>query len=192
VIYCVVVIAAGIDVITTNAVRKSTWPQTDATVMQSQDIGQVAAELRGVENSFPDPSGTLQYVIDGMTFTWHGRGRDLGLTAMTPGEKIALYYNPENPQELSTLVLLGAGTGSVILVAAFAFLALYIWFFWLRRSRPSGSDGDASFQDRLPEWISGQPERSRSSSGEPLPAPHTKRPASNSFGHGRRATFGKR
>jgi hypothetical protein len=51
VIYCVVVIAAGIDVITTNAVRKSTWPQTDATVMQSQNIGQVAAELRGTRRT---------------------------------------------------------------------------------------------------------------------------------------------
>ena len=192
VIYCVVVITAGFDVITTNAVRKSTWPQTEATVLQSQDLGQVAAELRGVENSFPDPRGTLQYVIDGKTYTWQGRARDIGLTAMTPGDKITLYYNPENPQELSTLVLLGAGTGSVILVAALAFLALYVWFFWLRRWRPSGSDGDASFPDRLPEWVSGETERPRSPSGVQPPAAPAKRPASGSFGHGRRATFGKR
>jgi hypothetical protein len=163
--------------------------------MQSQDLGQVAAEFRGTENDFPDPYGTLQYVIDGKTYSWQGRGRDIGLTAMNPGDKITLYYNPENPQELSTLVLLGASTGSIIMAVALAFLALYVWFFWLRgflrRSGPGGFDGDAAFPDRAPEPLPSQNERSRFPSGDQRPSAIT-RPTGRSFDQGRRATFGKR
>src|SRR5260370_24734994 len=110
VLYCVVVIAAGVDAFSTNAVRKSTWPQTVATVMKSQDFGQALAEFRGTQNTFPDPRGALQYVIDGETYTWQGRGRDIGVTVMNPRDKITFYYNPKNPRYIRTLVLLGAST----------------------------------------------------------------------------------
>src|ERR1700712_2071181 len=73
VVYCLAVIAAGINAVSTNAVRQSTWPQTAVTVIQSQDFGQVLAEFRGTQNTFPDPHGTLSYVIDGQTYTWQGR-----------------------------------------------------------------------------------------------------------------------
>lgn len=65
---------------------------------------------------------------------------------MNPGDKINVYYNPENPQEIGTLVLLGKFIGSIILAAALAFLAVYVWFFWLRgflrRPGPHGFYGD--------------------------------------------------
>src|SRR5712671_5549299 len=145
VIYCVVVIAAGIDVYSTNVVQKSTWPQTVVTVMQSQDFGQAVAEFRGTQNTFPDPRGTVKYVIDGETYTWQGRGRDIGVTVMNPGDQINIYYNPKNPREITTLVLLGASTGNIILAVALAFLAFYVWFFWLRgflrRSGPDDFNG---------------------------------------------------
>ena len=141
VLYCVVVLTAGVDAILTNTVRKSTWPQTVVTVMQSQDFGQALTELRGTPNTFPDPRGTLRYVIDGKTYNWQGRGREMGVTVMKPGDQIKVYYNPQNPLEISTLVLLGASTGSIIMAVALAFLAFYFWFFWLRGFlRRSGPD----------------------------------------------------
>jgi hypothetical protein len=198
VIYCVVVIAAGIDVYSTNVVQKSTWPQTVVTVMQSQDFGQAVAEFRGTQNTFPDPRGTVKYVIDGETYTWQGRGRDIGVTVMNPGDQINIYYNPKNPREISTLVLLGASTGNIILAVALAFLAFYVWFFWLRgflrRSGPDDFNGDmaGSFADRVPERLSSQMELSRSTLGDQRPTATNSRLAGKSFGRGRGATFGKR
>ena len=180
-LFCVVVIAASVDAYSTNTVQKSTWPQTVVTVMQSQDLAKWLAEFRGTPNTFPDPRGTLTYVIDGKTYTWQGRGRDIGVTVMNPGDKINVYYNPENPREISTLVLLGASTGNIILAAALAFLAFYVWFFWLRgflrRSGPGAFDGDVagSFEGNVPDRLAGRIEPSRSALGD--------KP---------RATFGKR
>jgi hypothetical protein len=179
VVYCIVVITAGVDAFLTNTVRKSTWPQTVVTVVQSQDLGDMAAAFRGTPNTFPDPRGTLKYVIDGKSYAWQGRGREIGVTVMTPGDQIKVYYNPQNPQEISTLVLLGASTGSIIMAVAFAFLAFYVWFFWLRgflrRSGADDFDGDVaeSFGDKHPTAIIGAP-------------------MEQSFDQGRRATFGKR
>ena len=181
--FCVVIVAASIDVYSTNTIQKSTWPQTVVTVVQSQDPGQMLAELRGTEKTFSDPRGTLTYVIDGKTYTWQGRGRDIGLTAMNPGDRINLHYNPKNPQEISTLLLLGAGTGNIILSVALAFLAFYFWFFWirrfLRRSGPGDFGGDVagSFAGGVPERLPQQ-----------MP---TARPM-GSFDRGRGPTFGKR
>jgi hypothetical protein len=196
--FCVVVIAASFDVYLTNTVQKSTWPQTVVTVMQSQDLGQVAAEFRGTQNTFPDPRGTLEYVIDGRTYTWQGRGHDIGVTAMNPGDKINVYYNPQNPREISTLLLLGAATGNIILAVALAFLAFYVWFFWLRgffrRSGPDDFRGDAvgSFADRVPERLPDQIERSRFALGDKHPTAINQRPTGPSFDRRRGATFGKR
>jgi hypothetical protein len=195
--FCVVVVAASFDVYTTNTRQKSTWPQTVATVVQSQDLGQVAAEFRGTPNTFPDPRGRLTYVIDGKTYTWQGRGRDIGVTAMNPGDTINVYYNPQNPREISTLVLLGASTGNVILAAALAFLAFYVWFFWLRgflrRSGPEDFNGEVagSFAGRSPERIPDQIEQSRLAFGD-RHATAVNEPMRKSFDQGRRATFGKR
>jgi Protein of unknown function (DUF3592) len=178
VLYCVVVITAGADAVLTNTVRKATWPQTVVTVVQSQDLGDMAAAFRGTPNTFPDPRGILKYVIDGKSYDWQGRGRAIGVTVMKPGDQIKVYYNPRNPQEISTLVLLGASTGSIIMAVAFAFLAFYFWFFWLRgffrRSGPDDFDGMTEpLADRNPTAIVGGP-------------------MENSFDRGPRATFGKR
>ena len=113
VLYCVVVITAGTDAFLTNTVRKATWPQTVITVVQSQDLGDMAAAFRGTPNTFPDPRGRVTYVIDGKNYDWQGRGRAIGVTAMKPSDQIKVYYNPRNPQEISTLALLGASTGSI-------------------------------------------------------------------------------
>ena len=131
-LFCAFVIASGVHIVTENSIQKSTWPQTVVTVVQSQDFGKARAELKGAQNSFPDPHGTVRYVIGGKTYSWQGRGREIGLTVMNPGDQIKLYYNPANPQEINTLVLLGKVTGSIILAVALAFLGLYVWFFWLR------------------------------------------------------------
>jgi hypothetical protein len=184
VFYCVVVIAASIDAYSTNVFQKSTWRQTDVTVMAAQDFGQTLAKLRGTPSTFSDLHGTLKYVIDGEAYTWQGRGRAIGVTVMTPGDKFKIYYNPKNPRDISTLVLLGASTGNIILAVAIAFLAFYVWFFWLRglrrRSGPDNFDGDAAgpFADRAPERFPDQVERAR--------------PMGKSFDRGSRATFGKR
>lgn len=183
VFFCVVVIAASIDAYWTNASQKSTWRQTVVTVMASQDFGQKLSEFRGTPSTFPDPRGTLKYVIDGEEHIWQGRGRDIGLTVMKPGDKINIYYNPKNPRDINTLVLLGASTGNIILASAVAFLAFYVWFFWLgrfrRRSGPDDFDGAAgSFADRAPERLPDPIERSR--------------PTGKSFDRGSRATFGRR
>jgi hypothetical protein len=151
-----------------------------STVTQSEDLGEAFAEFRGTENDFPDPYGTLQYVVNGETHSWQGRGRDIGLTAMTQGDKITLYYNPANPQELSTLVL-GASTGSIILAVAFAFLAFYVWFFWLRGLlRGSGPDdfgGDASFEGPAPGWTPSRSEGARFTLGDRGAAGQRSRPS---------------
>jgi len=192
VLYCVVLITAGIDAFLTNTVRKATWPQTVVTVVQSQDFGDVAAAFRGTPNTFPDPRGTLKYVIDGKSYDWRGRGREIGVTVMKPGDQIKVYYNPRNPQEISTLVLLGASTGSIIMALAFAFLAFYFWLFWLRgflrRSGPDDFNSDmvGPFADP------GEVEGSRSGMEDAHPTAIDKGPMEGSFAPARRATFGKR
>jgi hypothetical protein len=145
----------------------------------------VLAEFRRTENSFPDPRGTGTYVVGGKAYAWQGRGREIGVIVMKPGDQIKVYYNPQNPQEISTLVLLGMFTGSIILAIALAFLAFYVWFFWLRgflRGPGSHDYGDASgsFADRLSE-------QSRSA-----PAPSNDRPVARSVVQGRAVTFGRR
>ena len=198
VLFCGVVVSASIDVYWTNSVQKSTWRQTVVTVTQSQDFGQVAAKFRGTQNTFPDPRGTVKYVIDGETYTWQGRGRDIGVTVINPGDQINIYYNPKNPREINTLVLLGSSTGNILLAVALAFLAFYVWFFWLRgflrRSGPDDFDGDkaGSVADRVPERLPGQIERSRSTLGDQGAAAINNRPTGKSFDRGRAATFGKR
>ena len=178
VLYCVVVITAGVSAILTNTVRKATWPQTVVTVVRSQDLGDMAAAFRGTPNTFPDPRGKVTYVIDGRSYAWQGRGREIGVTVMKPGDQIKVYYNPQNPRDISTLVLLGASTGSIIMAVAFAFLAFYFWFFWLRgflrRSDPDDFDGMAeSLADKHPTAI-------------------VRGPMDNAFDRGQKATFGKR
>jgi hypothetical protein len=198
VLYCLVVVAASVVTFSTNAIQKSTWPQTVVTVTQSQDFGQAFAEFRGTQNTFPDPRGTVKYVIDGAPYTWQGRGRDIGLTVMNPGDTIKLYYNPKDPRDISTLVLLGASTGSIILTVALAFLAFYVWFFWLRgflrRSGAEDFDGEmaGSFADPVPQGSPTQIERSRSTSGDQRPMAINNRPTGTALGRGRAATFGKR
>jgi hypothetical protein len=178
-LYCTVVITAGVDAVLTNTIRKSTWPQTVVAVVQSQDFGNVAAAFRGTPNTFPDPRGTVTYLIDGKSYAWQGRGREIGVTVMTPGDQIKVYYNPQNPQEISTLVLLGASTGSIIMAVALAFLVFYFWFFWLRGFlRRSGSD---DFDGNVAE-----------SFGDKHPTAIIRAPMEQSFDRGPRATFGKR
>jgi hypothetical protein len=177
VLYCVVVITAGTGAFLTNTVRKASWPQTVVTVVRSQDLGDMAAAFRGTPNTFPDPRGTLKYVIDGKSYDWQGRGREIGVTAMKPGDQIKVYYNPQNPQEISTLVLLGASTGGIIMAVAFAFLACYFWFFWLRGFLRRPGPGDF---DGRPESLADQP-----------PTAILREPMENAFDRGPRATFGK-
>jgi len=197
VLFCVVAIAAGVDTVWNNSIQKSTWPQTVITVVQSQDAGQALAELRGTPNSFPDPHGTVSYVINGKTYSWQGRGREIGVTVMNPGDKIKIYYNPEKPQELNTLVLLGKFTASIILAVSLAVIVLYVWFFWLRgflrrpASHDFSDDVPGSFVDRPSERISRQIEQSRSTSENQHPLGINARPAGTSFGQAR-VTFGKR
>jgi hypothetical protein len=196
VLFCVVVVAASIDTYSSNIVHKSSWPQTVATVVESQDPGDALAEFNGTQNTFPDPHGTVSYVIDGKTYTWQGRGRDIGVTVMNPRDEIKVYYDPENPRTISTLVLLGASTGNMILAAALAFLAFYVWFFWLRgflgRSTPPDDfDGDMAFADTVPTQRPAQIERSRLASGGKRTAAIDSKPTGKSFGQGR-GTFGKR
>lgn len=199
VLFCVVIVAASVDAYSTNITQKSTWPETVATVLESQDFGQDLAESRGTQNTFPDPHGTVTYVIDGKTYTWQGRGRDIGVTVMNPGDAIKVHYNPENPSEINTLVLLGAATGTIIFATAFAFLVFYVWFFWLRgffgRSAPPDDlDGDLaeSFAGRVSTQFSEQSERSRLARGGERAAVIDNKAAGQSFNSGPRTTFGKR
>src|SRR5215831_7585403 len=101
VVFCLTIVAASVDTFLTNSVRKSTWPRTVATVVRSEDIGRVLAEFQRTKQTFSDPRGTLEYVIDGQTHTWQGRGQDVGVTVMNPGDKIEIYYNPRDPGEIS-------------------------------------------------------------------------------------------
>ena len=140
VLFCFVIVTAMFDGLVTNIRQKSTWHQTVATVIESQDLGDVAAKFRGTPNTFPDPFGTVRYEVDGKTLTWSGRGRDMGVTVMTPGSKIDLYYDPQNPKRIGTLVLLGRTVGLSLAAGALAFLSFYVWFFWLRR-RPGQTMG---------------------------------------------------
>jgi hypothetical protein len=198
VLFCVVVITGGVHTVSTNITRKSTWPQTVVTVVQSQDFNQALAEFRGTENAFPDPYGAVRYVIGGKTYSWQGRGRDIGVTVMNPGDKINIYYNPRNPQEINTLVLLGGGTGIILVAAALAFVIFYLWFFWVRQflrrlgSHDFSGDAPGSFAERASERISSEIERSRSALGDQHLVAIKARPAEKSFGQARAVTFGKR
>jgi hypothetical protein len=117
---------------------------------------------------------------------------------MTPGDTIRLYYNPKNPREIGTLVLLGAATGNILLAVAFGFLAFYVWFFWLRgffrRSGPGDFDGDTvpPVAERVPERLASQTGRSRFTSADQLPAAFNSGATGQSFGRDRGVTFGKR
>jgi hypothetical protein len=57
VLFCIVIITGGVHTVSTNSLRKSTWPQTVVTVVQSQDFNQALAEFRGTQNAFPTPTG---------------------------------------------------------------------------------------------------------------------------------------
>jgi Protein of unknown function (DUF3592) len=199
VFFCVVVVVSGVHIVSTNVIQKSRWPQTVVTVLQSQDAGQALAELRGTPNTFPEPFGTGRYVAGGKTYSWQGRGRDIGVTVMNPGDTIKVHYNPDNPQEINTLALLGLGTGSLIIATALAFLVFYVWFFWLRGflRRPGSHDFHAddapgSFVERASERISSQIERSRSTLADQHPVAINDGPATKSLGQSRAVTFGKR
>jgi len=93
VFFCAVVVVSGVHIVWTNTVHRSTWPQTVLTVLKSQDIGNVLAQFQHRENSFPDPRGMGTYVVGGKTYAWQGRGRDIGVTVMKPGDQITLYSN---------------------------------------------------------------------------------------------------
>jgi hypothetical protein len=196
--YCLIIVTASIDAFSTNSVQKSTWTQTVATVLRAEDIGETFAEFRRTQKTFSEFYGTLQYAVDGVTYTWQGRARDIGVHDMKLGEEIKLYVNPKNPREISTLIMHGAATGSIIIAAAVTFLVFYAWFFWLRgflrRSPPDDFDGDAvgPSADRVPERFSSQIEQPRFTSGDPRPAVISNRPTGKSFGRARAATFGKR
>jgi len=102
------------------------------------------------------------------------------VTAMKPGDKIKVYYDPRNPRDISTLALLGTRVAIVIFAVAFAFLAFYVWFFWLRRflrrSDPDDFDGD----------------KTGSFAASVRPAAIDNRSTGTSFDTGRGATFGRR
>jgi len=133
VIFCIVVAAASVDAIATNAYRKRTWPRTVATVTEARDAGQELAKISGKQNVFPDPYGKITYSVTGKAYSWQGRGRDIGFTEMTPGAKLNVFYNPQNPKDVSALVLLGLSTGLIIDSVSVAFIVFYMWYFWLRR-----------------------------------------------------------
>ncbi len=196
--FCLVVVSAGVDAFSTNAVQKSTWPQTVLTVEQTQDIGRMVAEFRGEKPTFSDLRGTGTYVIDGTVYHWQGRANAIGVTAMKPGDQIKVYYNPKNAEDISTLILLGAPTGSVILAVAVAFLAFYVWFFWLRgffrRAGPDDFAGDTagSFADRAADALALPSEPARFVLADAGPAAVSSRPRGKSPDRKRAATFGKR
>jgi hypothetical protein len=171
VFFCVVVVGSMVHIYGTHAVQKATWPRAVATVTESQDLGDLAARWSGTPNTFPDPHGSVTYVVDGATYTWEGRGREIGVTVMTPGDRITITYNPKNPRDIGTLVLLGAFTGGIIFATALAFLVFYVWFFWVRRF----------LRRRGPDDFGGG-----------LAAVAINGPARQPSGRGRAPTFGKR
>jgi hypothetical protein len=176
--YCLMVVVFSIHIVWANGVQKRTWPETVATVMESKDFGQILSELRGTKNTFPDPHGVVRYVVDGKTYTWRGRARDIGLTVLNPGEQFKIFYNPERPQEINTLLLLGAQTGAMIVAGAFAFFSFYIWFFWLRRRSGRWTPPDDMGVDAARAFVS---------------APIIDNgPVTRTFSQGPRTTFGKR
>ncbi|WP_068093601.1 DUF3592 domain-containing protein [Novosphingobium rosa] len=123
------VVISSILIAGTTAYQRQSWPQTIATVLQSEKWkGPAASHLH------PDLAGTVQYTIGGKQYLWHGRGRDMGVTDMTVGRTIPVYYNPDNFKEINTLIPLGWFVGLMILVGELSFLIAYIWFFWLRRT----------------------------------------------------------
>src|SRR5215831_16628935 len=127
VLFCGTIVVASVDVAWENIARKSTWRETVATVVQSQDLGDVVMDSPFTRSTSPDPTGTVVYLVDGETHTWKGRSRELGVTTMTPGDSIKVYYNPEDPKVIKTLVLLGARMYAILLAAALAFLSFYVW-----------------------------------------------------------------
>jgi hypothetical protein len=72
VFYCAVVFVSGVHIIGSNEAHRSSWKQTTATVMQSRDFGDAYAEFSGTKNDFPDPRGTLQYVVNKETAARRG------------------------------------------------------------------------------------------------------------------------
>jgi hypothetical protein len=86
----------------------------------------------------------------------------------------------------------------MILAATLAFLAFYVWFFWLRgflgrSSPPDDFDGDMamSFADGVPTQRPDQIERSSLALGPRRALVTDNKPTGRSFGQGR-GTFGKR
>jgi hypothetical protein len=133
VLFCLTILAATVDTLVTNLDQQATWRRTVATVTDARDPGDLAAQVRGTPNTFPDPHGGLVYVAEGTELRWRGRGREIGVTEMKPGAHIEIFYDPQDPHRIGTLVLLGRTTGFTLAAAASAFLAAYVWFFWLRR-----------------------------------------------------------
>ncbi len=76
--YCLMVIVFSIHIVWANGVQKRTWPET---CRHRRGIERLRQCPSAGQNTFPDPHGIVRYVVDGKTYTWRGRARDIGLTA---------------------------------------------------------------------------------------------------------------
>lgn len=132
VLFCLTILAAAFDSISTNLQQKATWLPVMATVVDAQEFGELGATLSGRAADFPDPYGEISYTVGGETYQWQGRARDIGFVSLPVGGTVSIFYDPADPNQINSLVLLGASVGLMICGSAAAFMAFYVWFFWLR------------------------------------------------------------
>lgn len=129
VLFCLTVMAATFDAIGTNLYQKATWLPLTATVVDAQEFGDPFGDRAA---DFPDPYGEISYRVGGKTYRWEGRARDIGLISLPVGETVDIFYDPADPNQIGSLVMLGISVGAMIFGAAVTFLVFYVWFFWLR------------------------------------------------------------
>lgn len=85
VLFCLTILAAAFDSISTNLQQKATWLPVMATVVDAQEFGELGATLSGRAADFPDPYGEISYTVGGETYQWQGRARDIGFVSLPVG-----------------------------------------------------------------------------------------------------------
>jgi len=128
-----IMFAMATHVITTTLYHRAAWRQTEATVVKAEPAmldrgkGRVTAEL----------DLAVRYRIDGTARTWTGLGKDIGVYKASPGDVVALYYDPADPGALDAAEMKGWRGGLLVLGISGGFVAFYLWFFWFRKRPPT-------------------------------------------------------
>lgn len=88
--------------------------------------------------TFKGEYGSVTYSVGGAERIWDGKLSDAGIYNASPGQTVAIYYDPASPGSIDTAQAKGWLGGLLISGTAGGFVAFYAWLLWPRRKNPPG------------------------------------------------------